>query len=219
MTFLDDLMSEKSVNKTQYQNLKTCELDSNSTCQIYNQNFSLKAPLFIALNRSIMFEKSLPFFLDFRKDKLENKQFAHIFGSKGFSHLTEHSNRYGYIGYNISDYFVIRFNPDEIRSHFQNGLIEIEYLGSYENIGKMAISIYFSPVTLKSNATHVQHVISKTVDCQWNTKVSISATTQLEVQKKNFNISYNFLYINVTIVKADEFRLVNKIKIFQVTIF
>lgn len=241
-TFMNQLIKEKVLIKDQYPNLKLCEtnknLSRNVSCQSDLHNTSLNPPLFISENSSLSFETSRPYNIDFRYPY----NLSHVVESRGFNQSVDHSDKLGYIGYNIGDYFVIRFTPEEIRSHFQSGQIIIEFLKSYEDIGSMSISIRSTSITSASKdfceMANVTELSYKEIDCTWNKNISVSDSERFEVIDSNLKYRNRCLYINITIIaskllenmlisKATDMntsttaslKSVNKIKVLHAAIF
>jgi hypothetical protein len=240
-TFLNQLTNLKSVDKKEYPNLKECKITEdpigkNESCQINGQNIRLNRPLFISESRSRIFENSSPpHTIDFREREIKLSNESDKTESKGFSHFADRSNKYGYIGFNESDYFIVCFTPKcDVKAHSQTRQIVIEYLSSYENIGKMLITISSSPINLtpiplqsnrgpnwlglgsgnQCNTKEMTQTISKTIDCKHDIRVSVTTTTQLEVIQKDNHC----LFVKIAVIKDDS-RSLNKIKIMQITSF
>ena len=200
-------------NKIELPHLKNCN-DDNS-CQIL-PNTTLKSPIFISSTRSEMYEKAWPFYIDFRKPL----SMSNIIDTVGFQQFADSPNKIGYIGTNVSSHFTIRLFPNDIKQHVRFGQIELEYLASYENIGKMYISItssLFNQAGRDSSSEIVSLLASREIDCKVDAKVSIAAIVHLP-----FNISLvrdgnHCIDIKLIIVDTIDKRPIHKVKIMYFT--
>jgi hypothetical protein len=153
---LIDVKNDSIIDEKKYPNLKACKVTMDSigkieSCQIYGNNTKLIRPLFISEERSRIFESSKPSFtIDFRDEVIKLSDQSDKIESRGFNHFADRSNKYGYIGFNESDYFVACFTPKnpkkDVKIHSETREIIIQHLTSYENVGKMSITIYSSPL-------------------------------------------------------------------------
>jgi len=222
-TFMNQLIRERVLIKDQYSNLKLCETSKDSSriesCQFNLHNTSLNPPLFISENASLSFESNRPYNIDFRNPY----NMSHILESRGFNQSVDHADKLGYIGYNIGDYFVIHFTPEEVRTYFQIGHIIIEFIKSYENIGTMSVKIISTPITFKSkdfcDMANGHKVSYKEIDCKWNNNISVTDTKQFKVFGNNSSYRNHCLYVNITIIASTTARSIDKIKILHATIF
>jgi hypothetical protein len=188
----------------------------------------LQSPLYIDDTRARMYERSRPYHLDFQKPQLTEAIKTHLYYSSGFDHFADKGTKFGFIGANASNYFVLRFLPLEVRTHFRFGQIDVEYLSSYENVGRMKIEVISTmadvsvqpPQCVQNYSSSELLLVSREIDAQWNEKVSITTSEHLsldlgqQVEDRN----HYCIFMNFSVLPSVPSRAINKIKIIYVVI-
>jgi hypothetical protein len=140
----------------------------------------------------------------------------HLVANKNFSVYADVAGKPGLIGNNVGDGFKLMFRPNIVQTHFINGVIKMNYLTSYENMGTMEVVVSsVHPAKFRNESDH-RHIHTEVIDSLCSELVSITQTRILKLLPQDVALlraSSMCLMIRVRILSSEPERKGNKVKI------
>lgn len=137
-------------------------------------------PIFVSAKVIQVYDISCPLVLGL-KHGTRGVNLRYFVDSNGFESEEDVPGKLGFIGYKVSSYAHLRFQQDVIMKNVHVGRLNIEYLGSYVNMGEMTIRVVKLGFNRHVNPPWIHEVlVSKDVDCLWLDRVSVTATVDID---------------------------------------
>ena len=198
-------------------------------------------PIFVNKQLSFMYEKSEPYYLSAREinnwikdnnnNQNNNNNNNNVPLNNNFQKKIE-NHKESFSANKTGSVVVIKIESGMLQRFLKFGIIVVEYLSSYNQMGVMKISAYESNIINNNNHSilscedyfPIRTTNEIIIDTLHKEKVSIAKTAQLKFDNYNNNNNFSSFYKNpfhlcVEIIKTKPVRKGNKISIFAFTLF